>query len=180
MLAYLQTTFPRNYFLSACNHCLFDAGCGLSKASYAVSGTVTSAATPTLTTFASSCTQADGWFALGSVVWTSGANKGIVCPVKAYANANGAFTIIYPAGAVPAVGDTFTAYPGCDKTQATCTTKFSNQAHFRGFPYVPTPETLEVGGQGSQAPTTTGGAGGSGLRGVARGPGGQLGNFNQS
>ena len=31
----------------------------------------------------------------------------------------------------------FTAYPGCDKTQATCSSsKFSNLVNFEGFPYV--------------------------------------------
>lgn len=181
MLAYLQTTFPSNYVLPQCNHCLFDAGCGLTKATYAAEGTVTAAGgSPTLTVFGTTLTQADGWFALGSVVWTSGKNNGLVCPVKSYTNANGQITLIYPTGVVPAVGDTFTAYPGCDKTQSTCTSKFNNTTHFRGFPYVPTPETLEVGGQGSQPPVTTGGAGGAGLRGIARGPGGQSGSFTQS
>lgn len=180
MLAYLQTTFPRNYVLPQCNHCLFSAGCGLSKASFAVSGTVTSTGgSPTNTVFSTNLTQADGWFALGSVVWTSGANNGLACAVKAYANSHGQVTLIYPVGVIPSVGDTFTAYPGCDKTQSTCTTKFSNIANFRGFPFVPTPETLEVGGQGSQPPVTTGGAGGAGLRGIARGPGGQSGSFEQ-
>jgi len=42
----------------------------------------------------------------------------------------------------PAAGDVFTAYPGCDKTQATCASpKFSNLVNFEGFPYVPAPET---------------------------------------
>jgi len=41
----------------------------------------------------------------------------------------------------PNAGDAFTAYPGCDKTQNTCTAKFNNLANFEGFPYVPAPET---------------------------------------
>ncbi len=37
-------------------------------------------------------------------------------------------------------GDSFTAYQGCDHTLATCRSKFANEANFRGFPFVPTPE----------------------------------------
>ena len=41
----------------------------------------------------------------------------------------------------PAAVDAFQAYPGCDKTYAVCTTKFSNQARFGGFLRVPSAET---------------------------------------
>lgn len=169
-LRQLNTQFPKNYFLPGCNHSLFDAGCGLSKSTYAFSGTVSG--TPTTTGFDSNATQADGYFALGYLVWVTGANAGLTSRVKSYANASGAFTIIYPLPVAPSSGDTFTAYPGCDKQYSTCSTKFSNLAHFRGFPYVPTPEMIEMGGAGSTAPhqsTNTG----SGLGGVARGPGGR-------
>jgi hypothetical protein len=44
-------------------------------------------------------------------------------------------------GFVPAPGDTFIAYPGCDKTQSTCSGKFSNLVNFGGSPYIPVPET---------------------------------------
>lgn len=173
----LNTSFPRNYFLPQCNHSLFDSGCALSKAAYAVAGTVASGGA-SLNGFNSNATQADGWFALGYVVWLTGANAGLQSSVKAYAPTSGAFQLIYPLDNVPAVGDTFTAYPGCDKTQTTCTAKFNNLTHFRGFPYVPTPETLELGSQGSP-PGQAGGSGGAGVGGaggggggIGRGPGG--------
>jgi uncharacterized phage protein (TIGR02218 family) len=51
------------------------------------------------------------------------------------------FTLLNPLPLVPSAGDAFTAYPGCDKTQATCTTKFANLGAFRGFPFIPQPET---------------------------------------
>ena len=180
MLLYLNAMFPRNYLLPQCNHALFDSGCALSKAAYAVSGTVTTTGgSPTATTFSSNCTQADGWFTLGSVVWLTGANAGKTSVVKWYANSNGAFVLIYPLNSTPSSGDTFTAYPGCDKLQNTCSAKFGNLAHFRGFPYAPTPETLDVGGTGSVAPVSVGGNGNAGLSRLPRGPGGQLGNFKQ-
>lgn len=172
----LNTSFPRNYFLPQDNNALFSAASGLTQSTYAVNGTV--AAGSSRTAFTSNCTQADGWFALGSVVWKTGANAGLTSFVKAYANASGAFTLVYPLAAQPAAGDTFTAYPGYDRTQATCQTKFNNLAHFRGFPYVPTPETLELGQAGSP-PQSIGGGGGAGVGGMGRGPGGQAGRLEQ-
>lgn len=178
-LKLLNTSFPRNYFLPQDNNALFSAASGLTASTYAVAGTVTSTGgSPTLTNFSTNLTKADGWFSLGYLVWTSGANQGLTSLVKWYAQANGATVIVYPLPVAPAVGDTFTAYPGYDRTQSTCQTKFNNLANFRGFPYVPTPETLELGGAGSP-PTGVGGGGGAGVGGIGRGPGGQVGRFGQ-
>ena len=49
-------------------------------------------------------------------------------------------------------GDTVTVYPGCDKKMATCRDKFSNQARFGGFPWIPStsPFILGVGQAGSK------------------------------
>ena len=174
MLRLLNTAFPVNYFLPQCNHALFDAGCTLLASNFAVNGTV--AAGGTATSFTSGATQADGYFALGYVVWLTGANAGLKSFVKSYANASGTFTLAYPI-TPPSVGDTFTAYPGCDKLQATCSTKFNNLPHFRGFPYVPTPETL-TGGPGSSPPARIGGLGGAGNGQIPSGPGGNMTRFS--
>lgn len=172
----LNTSFPRNYFLPQDNNALFSAASGLTQSTYAVGGTV--AAGSSLTAFTSNCTNPDGWFALGSVVWKTGANAGLTSFVKAYANASGAFTLVYPLASQPAAGDTFTAYPGYDRTLTTCINKFNNAAHFRGFPYVPTPETLELG-QAGAPPSSIGGGAGAGVGGLARGGGGQSGRMFQ-
>lgn len=175
-LIYLNAAFPRNYFLPQCNHALFDAGCGLSKASLAVAGTTTSSTKTTIT--ATALTQAADYFAQGYIVITSGANAGLTRSVKAFAG--GVLTLLYPLPGAAAAGDTFTAYPGCDKLQATCSGKFANLTNFRGFPYVPTPEVIELGQNGSP-PADNGGAGaglgGGGGGGIGRGPGGQRGRF---
>lgn len=170
----LNTSFPRNYFLPQCNHALFDSGCTLLASSFATAGTVSG--TPTATQFNSGATQADGYFALGYVVWVTGANAGNRSFVKSFLNASGQFTLVYPLPNVPLAGDTFNAYPGCDKTQTTCSTKFSNLSHFRGYPFVPTPETLEMGGA-APAPQASGGGSGAGVAGLGRGAGGQTARF---
>jgi uncharacterized phage protein (TIGR02218 family) len=175
---FLQGSFPRNYALPQCNHALFDAGCTLLKSSFAVNASVGSATSTSVT--AASLTQASGYFALGYVTFTSGALNGLTRFVKSFAS--GVLTLLYPLPSTPAAGDTFTVYPGCDKTQNTCSAKFANLAHFRGYPYAPTPEVLELGSAGSGPTDNSGGgaglaAGGGG--GIGRGGGGLAGRFEQ-
>jgi hypothetical protein len=83
--------------------------------------------------------KADGFYDNGQIVFTSGANSGLTKAVKSYSGQQ--FFFNSPLPLATNVGDTFIAYPGCDKTQATCTAKFNNLANFGGFPYVPAPET---------------------------------------
>jgi uncharacterized phage protein (TIGR02218 family) len=81
----------------------------------------------------------DTYFDNGQIVFTSGPNNGLVKAVRQYQG--GLISFNSPLPFVPSAGDAFTAYPGCDKTQVTCTNKFSNLVNFEGFPYVPAPET---------------------------------------
>jgi hypothetical protein len=50
-------------------------------------------------------------------------------------------TVIPPLVAAPSPGDTFTAWPGCDRMLATCEIKFNNRLRYRGQPWIPAPET---------------------------------------
>lgn len=172
MLRFLQGAFPRNYTLPTCNNTLFDAACTLLKATYAVTGSVASAVSTAQ--FNTGLTQADGYFDLGWVVWTSGQNNGLVRTVKTYKNSGGNVLLVDPLPYLPQGGDTFTAYPGDDKTQATCTNKFNNLAHFRGFPYMPNPLTLMAGQNTGPTPGSGGPGGGPG-----GGGGGTSSNFKQ-
>jgi len=72
-------------------------------------------------------------------VGVTGPNAGISRTVKTHTS--GALTVLQPWPFAVASGNTFTAYPGCDKAQATCSGKFSNLVRFRGMPYIPIPET---------------------------------------
>lgn len=86
-----------------------------------------------------SSAKADGYYDNGQIVFTSGANNGTLKAIRSYFAQQ--FFFNSPLPFAPNAGDTFIAYPGCDKTQATCTAKFNNLANFEGFPYVPVPET---------------------------------------
>lgn len=135
--AYLSMQLPAVILQPGCTNTLFDARCGLVKASFADNNVVQPGST--INKLISLSTKADGYFDNGQLLFTSGPNNGLVKAVKSYLGQQ--FIFNSPLPFVPNAGDAFTAYPGCDKTQATCTNKFSNLVNFEGFPYVPVPET---------------------------------------
>jgi uncharacterized phage protein (TIGR02218 family) len=135
-LELLDTQLPRNFYQSGCGNTLFDSACALSKAAFAVNGAATNSS---ISQIASALPHADDYFTLGTITFTAGANAGVTRSVRQFAN--GVFTLALPLLAPVQHGDTFAAYPGCDKVKATCENKFANVVHFRGFPFVPDPET---------------------------------------
>jgi len=136
-LELLNLKLPRNVYQPGCLHTLFDSGCGLSKAAFAVAGSV--AGGSDRSSINTDLAAADGTFDLGTIEFAGGANAGQKRTIKS--QAGGTVRLSYPLPLAPAAGDGFTAYPGCDKTSATCAVKFANLANFRGFPYIPVPET---------------------------------------
>jgi hypothetical protein len=135
---------PAPLFQVGCFHQVYDAGCGLLRAIFTVSGTISTAGDAAH--FTTNLTQADDYFGLGNMTMTSGAAIGQSVNVASYKNASGAISVVNPFSVAPSPGDTFTAYPGCDRQQATCTTKFSNLKRFGGVGYMPVPETILDGG----------------------------------
>ena len=134
-LSLLNADMPRNLYQASCIWTLYGIGCGLTPVNTA--GTVSSGATKTV--IPCSLSQASGYFNRGKVAFTSGANAGLRRAVKVYTSGSLA---IYPAlPYVPASGDGFNATPGCDKTRLGGCTFFNNLARFRGYPFVPAPET---------------------------------------
>jgi uncharacterized phage protein (TIGR02218 family) len=87
---------------------------------------------------------AAGWFAQGTVEWTSGANAGRRAEVLSHDVVDGlAFVTLLKAPVRPVgEGDSFIARAGCDKRIATCSTKFGNVVNFRGFPHIPGQDTI--------------------------------------
>jgi uncharacterized phage protein (TIGR02218 family) len=82
-------------------------------------------------------TQSDDFYKYGKVSFTSGANSGLIVDVAEYADVSGTVKLRFPAPFDFAMSDGFDIFRGCDKTQGTCVTKFSNVANFGGFPYLP-------------------------------------------
>ncbi len=133
----LAVQLPRNLYQPGCMHSLYDTGCGLVRATWAAASTVASGSTTT--TINCGLAQAAKWFDRGYVQFSGGALDGLRRTVKGYSP--GVISLFQALPSVPAAGANFTAYPGCDKTLNTCTGKFSNQANFRGCPFIPVAET---------------------------------------
>jgi len=134
-LVLLDIDMPRNIFGPTCQHTLFDAGCGLPAGAYSTNDAAGAGSTTSL--ILSSAALAA--HAQGRLVFSSGANAGVSATVKSV-SAGSSFTLMYPLPVLPAAGDAFTVFCGCDHTQATCLARFNNLANFRGFPYVPPPQ----------------------------------------
>ena len=144
-LELLNLQMPRNLFQATCVNNLGDTPCGVNLATYAQTGTVTSNSTdPTLvnTSSVTNVTTTPNYFVLGKIVFTGGANTGLARTITAYAGVNGAFRLMNALPTAPQNGDTFTVYPGCDKTLGVdgCP-KFANTARYRAEPNTPVPET---------------------------------------
>lgn len=138
-LSRLQMMLPKDVYQPSCLNQPYDHRCALKKSTWQQSGTVTGN-DGSLLFLQSALSHAAGYFDLGVLAFTSGANAGVSRTVKS--SLAGAFYFSRPFLAVPQVGDTFTVRPGCDRTESMCTTKFANRSRFRGFPFIPAPETV--------------------------------------
>jgi uncharacterized phage protein (TIGR02218 family) len=114
-LELLNVKLPRNLYQTTCLHTLYDDSCGLNRADWGVAGTVLSGTKIVLT---SALTTEAGHFDLGYIIFNTGVMAGTRRTVKTYSD--GVFNLLNPLPTQPGVGDTFTAYAGCDRTQNTC------------------------------------------------------------
>ena len=73
------------------------------------------------------------------MTFTSGRNAGVTRTIRT--NEGGAITVVMPFYYPPAAGDSFEVLPACDKSVNCCKVRFNNLAHFRGYPFIPVPET---------------------------------------
>jgi uncharacterized phage protein (TIGR02218 family) len=148
-LEVLDVKVPRNLYQPGCLNTLFDNTCGLARTAHTVTRTASGPTGSTQRQFNYTRVHAhDGtasYYGLGVVKFLTGANAGISRTVKVHSvvdASNAALQAIAPWPFAVASGDTFTLSPGCDKTKATCTSKFANVIRFRGTPYIPVPETV--------------------------------------
>ncbi len=137
-LVLLDISMPHNLYQPACLHTLYDSGCGVSRAAHTASGTVQTGSTTSVIVWSGATI---GTYDQGTLTFTSGPNAGVQVTVKS-SDASNHLYLAYPLDTAPGVGDGFTVSWGCDhSTGAGGCAKFNNLANFRGFPYVPPPET---------------------------------------
>lgn len=126
-----------------CRAQLGDSKCRVVLAYFTESGTVTSAADQRNFTDTAR-TEADDWFAEGSVTFTDGANAGYTRKVKAYAS--DAFELVEAFPFPIDIGDAYEAVAGCRKRHerslanpmgvSDCIDKFDNILNFQGEPHL--------------------------------------------
>jgi uncharacterized phage protein (TIGR02218 family) len=115
-----------------------DKRCKFDKASVTWQGTVATVA-PTYFTgaYAAGAPPATlSYLQFGTVTWTSGPNTGFVMEIQNSGTGNDIY--FYQPPPYPlSVGDGFAVAAGCDKTRATCATRWHNTVNLRAEPDVP-------------------------------------------
>ncbi len=133
----LNIQLPKNLVSAGCHLVLYGPACGLNRVAWSRAATVAAGSTRSLLNCG--LAWAARHFERGYVEMTSGDMAGVKRTVKSYSP--GVVVLQSPLPATPAMGDSFQAYPGCDKQMPTCDDKFGNLGRFRGMPFVPVPET---------------------------------------
>ena len=132
--------WPINLFAASCMNSFGDASCTVPISSFSEEGPVLSGSTAAAIN--ATLVQASDYYDNGKIIFQSGAMAGLAFGVNTWTQ--GTPGVIVPAQSlpkVPATGDTFRIYPGCDKSLGGGCTRYNNTANFRGFPYIPSPET---------------------------------------
>jgi uncharacterized phage protein (TIGR02218 family) len=135
------------HYLPTCDADLGDARCGVNIEPLAVTGTVVTVTDNRVFT-ATHAGSPSSWVAnyhtYGRILWLTGANAGRGMEIREN-DVAGLFTLQLGMKRAIVAGDTFKAYPGCNKLKKTdagvyggdCVVKFNNAVNFRGFDEIP-------------------------------------------
>lgn len=143
-LVLLNIQMPRDLWEANCKNTWGDPACGVTQSLWAVTATVGSSPTRTFLPW----TGGDATYALGKVNIDNGDST---TRVRTISRADGTgLYLSYPLDFDPVAGMTFTAYPGCSRTDDATygCPKYHGvdwPKRFKGFPFVPVAETA-VGG----------------------------------
>lgn len=135
LLEQLDTQIGR-VFSAACPWRLGDSRCQVDLEPHTRTGTITALGADAHYSFRDlGQGEADGFFNEGVLTLTSGVNTGVSVDVRQWADQT--FTLHRPLARPVAVGDTYSAVRGDDKTWDTCVGVFHNPEKFGGFPFLP-------------------------------------------
>lgn len=151
----LSDKFPKVLYTEFCQHRLYSRAranasytlCEIDEASWKLPGTVQVGAGSTMwqvfsTMFAYTAHPGYGG-GVGEVPYFNQGKFYIgVYSSSIRFHGDGYVSLLTPLPAVPADGATIYASPGCDRTSATCVSKFNNLTHFFGFEFIPKPGML--------------------------------------
>lgn len=130
LLGALRRRVPWLTYQRACNWALYGPGCGVNKFLFRLDGTVSgvSGLTISASIFGS---QASNWLRSG---WVERENTGEVRFITSHTGADVTVQAPFPD---LSIGEPIVAYAGCDRTMATCESKFGNLVRHAGWPDVP-------------------------------------------
>ena len=126
-------------YRATCSADLGDRRCGLNLAAHTAGSLVTDTDGALLVEAVGLAGIPANAFTGGILRWQDGANAGIAQDVKAHRAGDGTAALdLWQRSPRPIrAGDAFTVAAGCDKSFATCRTRFANGPNFRGFPHLP-------------------------------------------
>lgn len=136
MTELLNVKFPTHLYYPPCIYTLGDVSCGVDLDKFRQRGIASGG---TRSVIQSTLALSDGYLMQGNITFTSGRNAGVTRTIRT--NAGGAITLVMPFYYPPAAGDAFNVLPACDKSMNCCKLRFDNLARFRGYPFIPVPET---------------------------------------
>lgn len=112
-----------------CRHCHYDSGCGLDKANYLSTDTISAITNVTQLTVDAAAGFDDGYFNAG-IAEIDGIMRLIISHVGDQISLNRNLPGLE-------VGDSINLYPGCDRSAGTCDSKYSNVENYGGFDFMP-------------------------------------------
>jgi uncharacterized phage protein (TIGR02218 family) len=147
----LMSKFEKNRghrYSKVCRWDLFSTQCGVNKASFSASLSVTSSSLRNAFVATPSAHDAAGFFEDGYVEWTTGANAGTKQVIKAYNPVTKVWILQTAAPYAISASDSATVSAGCNKLSGVnqdgsadenghCKFRFSNLVRFGGFPFMP-------------------------------------------
>lgn len=139
----LKNKIPTKVCSEFCQYDLFDEFCTVNKATYKVSSAVGANSTDIIiySDIFLFSNHAEGyWGPGGEIVFSSGENQYVSAGI--FSHYDGYVKLEVPLPDAPGVGDTFDAYPACNKTGLMCAETFDNYANFDGDEYAPRAEVM--------------------------------------
>lgn len=130
-------------YTRGCTYDVFGPGCDLDPTPFQQTGDITVILEQHLEFEINIVGTSDNYFDDGECLWLTGANQGVLSQVRTYHNLSPRKVRLFlrtPFAVV--VGDTALFTPGCDKTGATCKTKYSNLVNFGGKEFMPGTDEL--------------------------------------
>jgi uncharacterized phage protein (TIGR02218 family) len=119
-----------------CDAELGDGRCRVDLAAWTGAGTVVSVVDDSTIVADGLDAFADGFFRLGVMTLADGPRVDVEAHHR-LAEGRAELRFWLPLEGKLEAGQSFTISAGCDKTFATCKSRFANQLNFRGFPHVP-------------------------------------------